>query len=125
MRELQILARLVSNAKTLLLNKNSIVVEQFNGLVPKYVGGKRINFSSGSSYESRFYAAVIQQNTYRQNHQLSETLYTQIIVIATFQQWRSNGQKNEFTIAKTSSNGNQKLSVVRTRTMAKNVNRRI
>lgn len=42
--------------------ENSNIVEQFNGIVAKYIGGKRINFSLGKSYKIRMNAAVIQHN---------------------------------------------------------------
>lgn len=62
-RIITIFDRLVLNAKSLLLNKNSNIVESFNGSVAKYIGGKRVNYSGRSSYECRYYAAIIQHNT--------------------------------------------------------------
>lgn len=60
---LNILARIISNAKNLLLNENSNIAEQFNSIAAKFIGGKRINFSLSQSYSCRINAAVVQHNS--------------------------------------------------------------
>ncbi|XP_076655252.1 uncharacterized protein LOC143360365 [Halictus rubicundus] len=59
----EILRPLLTNAESLLRNKNNNLVECFNGVVAKYTGAKRLNFSQSGSYLARCSAAVIQYNT--------------------------------------------------------------
>lgn len=54
---------LACHAKSLLHNLNNNRAEQFNSLVAKYVGGKRINYALRNSYALRCYAAVVAFNT--------------------------------------------------------------
>lgn len=54
---------ILNNAESLLLSKNNNTVEQFNALIAKFIGGKRINYALRGSYESRCYAAAITRNT--------------------------------------------------------------
>ncbi|XP_037025940.1 uncharacterized protein LOC119067203 [Bradysia coprophila] len=51
------------NAKSLLENYTNNAAEQFNNIVAKFIGGKRINFSLGGSYTARVAAAVVQYNS--------------------------------------------------------------
>lgn len=51
------------NAKSLLANYTNNAAEEFNNLVAKYVGGKRINYSLARSYSARVAAAVVQYNS--------------------------------------------------------------
>lgn len=62
---LDALARLRLNAKSILLNENSNVAEQFNSLIVKYTGAKRVNFSKKQSFAGRCKLAVLQHNTGR------------------------------------------------------------
>lgn len=57
------LARMRQNAKSLLVNENTNIVEQFDSLIVKYTGNKRTNFASSGSFEARVRLAVIQRNT--------------------------------------------------------------
>lgn len=57
------LKRLLNNADSLILDIDSNIVEQFNSIVAKFIGGKRINYSLGQSYGDRCLASVIQHNT--------------------------------------------------------------
>lgn len=59
------LARLLENAKSLLYNLNTNFPEQFNSVIAKHLGGKRVNFCTGLSYEGRVDCAAISFNTMR------------------------------------------------------------
>ncbi|KAF0709858.1 Uncharacterized protein FWK35_00035841, partial [Aphis craccivora] len=50
-------SRLITNAESLLGNKDNNICEQFNSIINKYVAGKRINFSSRGNYNTRVEAA--------------------------------------------------------------------
>lgn len=51
------------NVKSLLENQTNNPAEQFNNLVAKYLGGKRINYSLARSYSARVASAVVQYNS--------------------------------------------------------------
>lgn len=51
------------NAKSLLEDNTNNAAEEFNNLVAKYLGGKRINYSLGRSYTARVAMAVVQYNS--------------------------------------------------------------
>jgi len=57
------LYRVVNNSKSLLLDVDNNICEQFNSLINKHIAGKRINFSQKQSYTSRVYAAVVSFNS--------------------------------------------------------------
>lgn len=59
------LARLLENAKSLLYNLNTNFPEQFNSVIAKHLGGKRVNFCTGLSYEGRVDCSSISFNTGR------------------------------------------------------------
>lgn len=64
MSEIQnIMSRLITNAESLLENKNNNICEQFNSIINKHTAGKRINFSGRRSYNTRVEAAVIDFNS--------------------------------------------------------------
>ncbi|XP_050540727.1 uncharacterized protein LOC126905245 [Daktulosphaira vitifoliae] len=64
MREiLNISSRLVSHSESLLENKTSNICEQFNSLINKHVGGKRLNFCGRGNYNTRVEAAVVAFNS--------------------------------------------------------------
>ncbi len=52
-----------SNAKSLLENYTNNPAEEFNNVVAKYIGGKRINYSLARSYSARVACAVVQYNS--------------------------------------------------------------
>jgi len=56
-------SRLVSNADSLLENKNNNIYEQFNALINKFVAGKRLNFSGKGSYTTRVEAVIVPFNS--------------------------------------------------------------
>lgn len=57
------LNRLTQNSESLIEDVDSNISEQFNSKVAKFVGGKRINYSTGPSYRDRCLLAVLQHNT--------------------------------------------------------------
>ncbi|XP_071037671.1 uncharacterized protein [Parasteatoda tepidariorum] len=50
---------LADNSRSLLFKSNNNSVEQFNSIIAKFVGGKRVNYSQRGSYQTRCNAAVI------------------------------------------------------------------
>lgn len=58
-----IVSRLSSNANSLIYDVDNNICEQFNSVINKFLGGKRINFSQKSSYSTRVHAAVISFNS--------------------------------------------------------------
>lgn len=59
----QIYRRVIDNAKSLLLDVDNNICEQFNSIINKHIAGKRIHFALKNSYNSRVEAAVISFNT--------------------------------------------------------------
>lgn len=59
---MNIMSRLVKNAKSLIYDVNSNIAEVFNSVVAKFVGGKRINYSSRQSYTARCAGSVVSFN---------------------------------------------------------------
>lgn len=58
-----IVSRLSKNANSLILDVDNNICEQFNSVINKFLGGKRINFSQKSSYSTRVHAAVVSFNS--------------------------------------------------------------
>lgn len=58
-----IVNRLVINAKSLILDLDNNMCEQFNSVINKYIGGKRLNLSQRNAYNARVEAAVIAFNS--------------------------------------------------------------
>ena len=54
---------LFTKADSLLHGLNNNAIESFNNIIAKFIGGKRINFGRGGSYQGRVSAAVVQYNT--------------------------------------------------------------
>lgn len=64
MREINnVVSRLVNNACSLYEDVDNNLCEQFNSLINKHIGGKRINFSQRYNYKTRVEAAVISFNS--------------------------------------------------------------
>lgn len=59
------LSRLVDNAKSLLYNEDTNVVEQFNSFINKHTAAKRLNLTTAGSWEGRVDASIIDFNTHR------------------------------------------------------------
>ncbi|KAK4881945.1 hypothetical protein RN001_005264 [Aquatica leii] len=56
---------LANHANSLIFDVDNNIVEQFNAVVAKFIGGKRINFCKKRSYIGRCAAAVVSHNTKR------------------------------------------------------------
>lgn len=56
-------AQLAEKAHSLIEDVDSNVVERFNGVIAKLVGGKRVNYSQRRAYQARCSGAVISFNT--------------------------------------------------------------
>ncbi|KAL4127392.1 hypothetical protein QTP88_011563 [Uroleucon formosanum] len=59
----KITSRLVNNSSSLIEDLDNNICEQFNSIINKYVGGKRINFSQSNNYSTRVKAAIISFNS--------------------------------------------------------------
>ncbi|XP_050065594.1 uncharacterized protein LOC126554578 [Aphis gossypii] len=57
-----IVNRLVINSSSLMVDVDNNICEQFNSLINKYIGGKRINLSQRNKYNTRIEAAVVAFN---------------------------------------------------------------
>lgn len=64
-RLLQIISSLSNHSRSLIKDVDSNIVERFNSIIAKCVGGKRVNFSGARSYQTRCNAAVVSFNTRR------------------------------------------------------------
>lgn len=58
-----IVLRLTNNADSLIENVDNNPCEQFNSLINKHIGGKRINFTQSHNYQTRIEAAVVAFNS--------------------------------------------------------------
>lgn len=58
-----IVNRLVINSSRLIVDVDNNICEQFNSLINKYIGGKRINLSQRNAYNTRIEAAVVAFNS--------------------------------------------------------------
>lgn len=63
---------LVKSAQSLILNMANNEADRYNAIVYKFVGGKRINFSTKNSYGSRCGAATVPFNA---NRKADESYY--------------------------------------------------
>lgn len=70
-----------------MLNETSNIAEQFNSIIVKYTGAKRVNFAKSNSFNGRAKLAVLQHNTGRSYSALCE--YMNKVP-------NSNATKNEF-----------------------------
>jgi len=52
-----------NNSKSLILDVDNNICEQFNSVINKFLGGKRINYTQKSSYDTRILAAVVSFNS--------------------------------------------------------------
>lgn len=58
-----IVYRLIINADSLIESVDTSPCEQFNAIINKHLGAKRINFTQGSNYKTRVESAVIAFNS--------------------------------------------------------------
>ncbi|XP_073966092.1 uncharacterized protein [Choristoneura fumiferana] len=63
-----------SQARSLIENMDSNVVERFNGVIAKFVGGKRVNYALKRSYQARCAGAVISFNSGRLHTTVRKTI---------------------------------------------------
>lgn len=59
----KIMSRLVNNCSSLIEDLDNNICEQFNSIINKHVGGKRIKFSQSHNYSTRVKAAIIAFNS--------------------------------------------------------------
>ncbi|XP_063216740.1 uncharacterized protein LOC134527744 isoform X1 [Bacillus rossius redtenbacheri] len=64
---------LAYNSRSLIHDVDSNVVKQFNSIIAKIVGGKRINYALKRSYQGRCSAAVVSHNTKKPHYVLHKT----------------------------------------------------
>jgi len=58
-----IVYRLVINSDSLIEDVDNNSCEQFNSIINKHIGGKRINFTQGNNYQTRVQAAIVAYNS--------------------------------------------------------------
>nr|XP_049695083.1 uncharacterized protein LOC126054273 [Helicoverpa armigera] len=68
-------AQIAFHSKSLLHNVTNNRAEQFNSIVAKLVGGKRINFSLKNSYTARCHAAVVSFNSARPQYNIYKSKF--------------------------------------------------
>ncbi|KAJ8913373.1 hypothetical protein NQ315_008765 [Exocentrus adspersus] len=59
----KVFSSLAINSNSLIYDMTSNTVEQFNSIICKFVGGKRINYSKGRQYQGRCFSAVVKHNS--------------------------------------------------------------
>lgn len=69
--------QLMYSAKDLILGESNNVAEQYNSIVAKFVGGKRVNFALSNAYKFKANAAVVQFNSGTPVSALYETIFKQ------------------------------------------------
>lgn len=65
---------LTRHNRSLMHNVDSNVVESFNGIIDKLIGGKKDNFAMTRSHQERVSAATTTKNTKRPIYMLHKTL---------------------------------------------------
>lgn len=68
-------SQLAFHARSLIHNFTNNSAEQFNSIVAKFVGGKRVNFSLKNSYTVRCYAAVVCFNSGKPQYSLYKSAF--------------------------------------------------
>lgn len=75
LREIKnIILRLTTNSCSLIQDVDNNVCEQFNSLINKYIGGKRINFNQRNTYTTRIEAAIISFNSKEYLRRIHKTM---------------------------------------------------
>ena len=72
---MQIFNSLADNAKSLLYDASSNSAENFNSVVAKFIGGKRVNYCFRGSYQARCNAATVARNSLTPRYRVHKTLY--------------------------------------------------
>lgn len=65
---------LADNTKSLLYDYSNNNVEQFNSIITKFTGGKRVNFCQKRSYQTRCSAAVVSHNSHMPYYTLHKNM---------------------------------------------------
>lgn len=60
---MEVVNNLSLHSKSLLYNANNNAVEQFNSIIAKHIGGKRINFSLRVSYDAKCKLSAVSHNS--------------------------------------------------------------
>lgn len=76
--------KIASNSESLILDVTNNTVEQFNNVIAKFIGCKRVNYTARGSYQTRCLGAVISWNSdmaihsrlSKKNHGCSPGKYT-------------------------------------------------
>ncbi|GBM20882.1 hypothetical protein AVEN_224125-1 [Araneus ventricosus] len=74
-RLLDVLNSLSDHARSLIKDVSSNKVEEFNSIVSKFIGGKRINYCLKRSYQARCCAAVVAHNSKTPVYKLHRSMY--------------------------------------------------
>lgn len=67
---------LADNTKSLLYDYSNNTVEQFNSIIAKFTGGKRINFCQKRGYQTRCSAAVVSHNNHMPYYTLHRNMFS-------------------------------------------------
>ncbi|KAE9543065.1 hypothetical protein AGLY_002976 [Aphis glycines] len=70
----KIVYRLAANTESLIENTDNNPCEQFNSLINKHIGGKRINYTQGNNYKTRVEAAVVAYNSHNYIRAVQKTI---------------------------------------------------
>lgn len=60
---MSIMNSIADHSKSLLNDATNNIAEEFNSIIAKFLGGKRVNFCLGNSYKARCNAAAVSHNT--------------------------------------------------------------
>jgi len=60
-----IIRQLGRHSKSLMQDVDSNIVESYNSIIAKVIGGKRVNYALKRSYVGRCYAATVAKNSRR------------------------------------------------------------
>lgn len=71
----KILRNLARHSSSLLQDVDSNIVESFNSIIAKFIGGKRVNYALKNSYYTRCMLATISKNNKRPIYSLHKALY--------------------------------------------------
>lgn len=72
-----ITGNVASQARSLIENVDSNVVERFNGVIAKFIGGKRINYALKRSYQARCAGAIVSFNSGKILTTVQKNIYNQ------------------------------------------------
>ena len=74
-RLMELMNSLGDHSRSLLHNANNNAAEEYNSIIAKFVGGKRINYCLKRSYQARCNAAVVSHNSRMPVYNLHKTMY--------------------------------------------------